>query len=206
MRFILRSGMCFRTRNAVKDAGSGNPWCWRLTLCRFLVSYVLCSVFFVLGAASCHAEVLERIVAIVNDDVILLSQFEEAFKSAEESGEKKSEGVFLDEMINELLLLKEAKKLSYYISNDGNKAMMNEKDIIHEHINRRIKAFIRIPYDEIESYYEGHKTLFKGKEFYDAKAEIEDYLVRRELDIRLNEYIRDLRKNYYIRVQLKTGD
>ena len=145
-------------------------------------------------------------MAVVNDDVILLSEFREAFRSVEESGEKISEENYLDEMINKLLLLKEAKKFSFYISNKSDKAVMDEKAIINEYIDRRIKVFIRIPYDEIESYYSENKALFEGKEFYDVKDEIEEYLVGKELNTRVNEYIKDLRKKYYIRIQLKTED
>jgi hypothetical protein len=189
-----------------KEVVYGNTRHGRQTFYCCLISYVLCSVFCVLCAAFAHAEVLERIVAIVNDDVILLSEFKEAFRSVEESGEKISEKGFLDEMINNLLLLKEAKKFSFYISNKSDKAVMDEKAIINEYIDRRIKVFIRIPYDEIESYYSENKALFEGKEFYDAKDEIEEYLIGKELNIRVNEYIKDLRKKHYIRIQLKTED
>ena len=198
--------MCFKTGNTAKEVVCGNKRQGRQTFYCCPVSYVLCLAFCVVCAAFCHAEVLERIVAVVDDDVILLSEFREAFRAVEQSGEKISEEGFLDEMINNLLLLKEAKKFSFYVSSESDKAVMDEKAIINEYIDRRIKVFIRIPYDEIESYYSENKPLFEGKEFYDVKDEIEEYLIGKELTTRVNEYIEDLRKKHYIRIQLKPED
>jgi hypothetical protein len=139
----------------------------------------------------------------VNDDVIMLSEFKEALKSAEKSDISISEEIILNEMINRMLLLNEAKK--FWISVPGNrrKTAEDEGAIINEYINRRIKAFIYIPYEDIEYYYTRNLERFEDKEFYDVRDEIEDYLLKEEISIRLSEYIEELRKTSYIRIQLK---
>ncbi|GBD97718.1 chaperone SurA [bacterium BMS3Abin06] len=155
----------------------------------------------VLLTGSVCAEVLERIVAIVNDDVILLSEYREAIEIAKKSGSSISEETILDEMINRRLLLNEAKKFWIGVPGIRHKAGMDDSAVISEYIDRRIKAFIHIPYEDIESYYITNRKLFAGKEFYDVRDEIEDYLIKEKLSIRLREYIEELRKNSYIRIQ-----
>ena len=164
---------------------------------------VLSMLFFfhVMLIDSARAEVLERIVAIVNDDVILLSEYREAVETAKKSDSSISEETVLDEMINRRLLLNEAKKFWIGVSRIRHRSGMDDSAVISEYINRRIKAFIHIPYGDIESYYITNRKLFKGKEFYDVRDEIEDYLIKEKLRIRLQEYMEKLRKNSYIRVQ-----
>lgn len=160
---------------------------------------VLFSHFLLTDSVS--AEVIERIVAIVNDDVILLSEYREAIETAKKSDSSISKETILDEMINRKLLLNDAKKFWIGVSSIRHKTGMDDSAVISEYIERRIKAFIHIPYENIESYYIINRKLFTGKEFYDVRDEIEDYLIKEDLSIRLQEYMEELRKNSYIRVQ-----
>ena len=172
---------------------------------RFVVSPALIFIILlfshVLLIDSARAEVLERIVAIVNDDVILLSEYREAVEAAKKSGGSISGEAILDKMINSKLLLNEAKKFWIGVPGIRHKAGMDDNAVISEYIARKIKAFIHIPYENIESYYKINRELFAGKEFYDVRDEIEDTLIKEELIIRLREYMKELRKNSYIRVQ-----
>lgn len=158
-----------------------------------------------------NAEVLERVVAIVDDEVVMLSEFNEAFQrafspqgesaEAEKSGREITQDEVLDSLINRILLLKEAKKF--------NLAIQTRKDdnaLINEYIERRLRAFIRIPFDEIESFYKENKDSLKGKDFYDVKDEIEEYLIEEKLNKRLLNHIEELREKAYIRIQLVTED
>ena len=158
---------------------------------------IIALLFHVLFLNSVRAEVLERIVAIVNDDVILLREYREAVESARKSGED-----ILEEMINRNLLLHEAKKYWAGVSSARHDTAMDDRTVVSEYIDRRIKAFIHIPYEDIESYYINNKELFDDREFYDARDEIEEYLVNEELNIRLRQYLEELRETAYIRVQL----
>ena len=61
-----------------------------------------------------------------------------------------------------------------------------------------------MPYEDIEYYYYQNGDSFSGKDFFDVRNEIEEYLIEQELNVKLLEYIADLRKNSYIRIQLGT--
>ncbi len=88
------------------------------------VLFLLLTSYFLFPVYS-HAEVLDRIVAIVDDDVILSSELEEAFMKA---GEGIKRSMVLDDMINRSLLLKQAKKFRIGYSGSGGKA--EEDDVI----------------------------------------------------------------------------
>jgi len=166
---------------------------------------LIAHVFFLIHMTvinSAHAEVLERIVVIVNDEVILLSEFNEALQAARESDNAISEETVRNEMINTLLLLIEAKKYRTGNSHDLPQNRMDKESVISEYVNRRIKAFIHIPHEDIENYYKANRELFADKELYDVRDGIEDHLLQNELDRKLLEYIKELRRKAYIRIQL----
>ncbi len=169
-------------------------------LSTFHLSFVTCSFLLFLLPALSHSEVLERIVAIVNDNVILLSEYEETFKALRKTDEGITEEKALDEMINRVLILEQARKLRLGSLSDSAEALSDDK-IITEYIERRIKSFIYIPIEEIESYYMDNREHFAGKAFYDVKDEIEDYLTQGVLTRKIAEHIEELRKKAYIRVQ-----
>lgn len=147
-----------------------------------------------------YAGILERVVAVVDDEIILLSEFEEYRASVRESDGSFSDKVLIDRMINRMLLLREARKFG--LMQDGEN-LKDDKGIVREYIQRRIKAFIHIPFDEIELYYKDNLISYTDKEFYDVKDEIEEYLVSRELVKRLQKNVAELRRNAYIRIQLE---
>jgi hypothetical protein len=163
--------------------------------------FILLLTSYFLPPTSSHSKVLERIVAIVNNDVILLSEFEEAFQAAKKSDEKVTEGKVLDEMINRLLFLEQAKKFRLGTAGDSAGTMDDDK-IISEYVDRRIKSFIHIPIDEIESYYVHNREQYGGKPFYEVKDEIEEHLIEGEMKIKLAEHVAELRKKAYIRIQI----
>lgn len=168
------------------------------TKCKaFMFLLVTCYLSLVIAV---HAEVLERIVAIVNKNVILLSEYEEAFQAAKKSDETVTEGQVLDEMINRLLVLEQAKKFRLGTTENSAETVGDDK-IISEYIDRRIKSLIHIPIEEIESYYTNNKERYADKPFYEVKDEIEGQLVEGRLKIKLAEHVEELRKKAYIRIQ-----
>lgn len=156
---------------------------------------LLFTVYYSLFTAV-HAEVLDRVVAIVDEEVILLSEFEEAFKKAQDFQKMITEEEVLSGMINRILLLREAKKFGMEYRSG------NENTLIHEYIERRLKVFIRIPPEETELFYEKNKDSFGNKDLHDVRDEIETYLIEKELNKRLLEHIKELRRKAYIRIQL----
>lgn len=149
-----------------------------------------------------QAEVLERIVAVVNDEVILLSEFQSALQSANEADSGVSGEIVLNEMINSMLLLIEAKKYRTGGSDINPQNTIDNKTVIREDIDRRIKAFIHIPYENIEHYFDLNRQLFAGKEFSDVRDDIEEILLEKELSAKLGEYTKELRGKARIRIQL----
>jgi len=158
---------------------------------------ITCLILFVTPV---HSEILDRIVAIVNDNVILLSEYREALQAAEKSGKQLTNDMVLNEMIDRILLLEQAKRLRLDVIEDSTGAVDDDKTI-NEYIERRIKAFVHIPIEKIESYYSSNREQFDGKTFSEAKDEIEDHLAEGELKRKIAEHIAELRKRAYIRIQ-----
>lgn len=165
-----------------------------------LVIIILCTVICLLSSV-CNSEVLDRIVAIVNKEVVLQSEYQEALNAARKSDANVSEGRVLDEMINRILLLEQAKRLRPGRAANSNKAA-DDDALVKEYIEKRIKSSIHVPIEEIESFYSNNMERFSGKEFLEVKDEIEDILVVGKLRLKLLEHIKELRENAYIRVRL----
>lgn len=172
--------------------------CRKLKKTIVVLLLVTCPLSHVIAA---YAEVLERVVAIVNDDLILLSEFQEALNSAKASDSGVSREKVLNEMIDNRLLLNEAKKYRI-ITPDKSRKAGSDRALIREYIHRRIKALIHIPYEEIEHYYQMNRDLYGDKEIIDVRDEIEEQLVEMELKTKLREHIEELRKQSYIRIRL----
>ncbi len=157
---------------------------------------------FLLVTAS-YAEVIERIVAIVNDDIILFTEFQSVLQSLKESDIPVSRDTVLNDMIDNMLLLNEAKKYSISVSDKTRKIETDNSIVIGEYIERRIKALIHVPYEDIEHYYHMNIDSYRDKAIMDVRDEIEGRLVETELKIKLREHLQELRKKAYIRIQVE---
>jgi hypothetical protein len=172
---------------------------------------VPCVAITGLLSASSHAEVLDRVVAIVDDEVITLSEFNETYQKASYSGMEITREEVLDGMINRSLLLKQVKRFNIKYSTVV-QTIEDENELINEYIERRLKPFIRIPFEEIELFYKRNKESFLSqripedrentKDLYDVRDEVETYLIEKELNKRLITHIEELRKEAYIKIQL----
>ncbi|NOZ69899.1 MAG: hypothetical protein GXP46_11830 [Deferribacteres bacterium] len=167
-----------------------------------IVFIILLAAVYLFSAGIVFAEILERVVATVNDDVILLSELESEFRAARKAGRDVTREEVLNDMIDRLLLLKEARRFRLGLSPEPGETSVDSNRIINEYINKRIKILIHIPFEKIESYYMNNRERFRGRDFYDVKDEIEKYLVEQELKARLREYINELRKKADITVML----
>ncbi|MBI4687985.1 MAG: hypothetical protein HY756_09455 [Nitrospirae bacterium] len=144
-----------------------------------------------------YAELIERVVAVVDDDIILLSEFRENLQAAVSGKKSAKEEEVLQGMINRLLLLKEAKRFRIEPLSEKE----NENILVNEYIEKRLRPFIRIPDEEIALFYRQHITSFGNKEILDVRDEIESYLAEKELNKKLLEHIEELRRKAYIRIQ-----
>ncbi|MBI4710538.1 MAG: hypothetical protein HY759_05510 [Nitrospirae bacterium] len=175
-----------------------------------VVSYKIRKIFLMFLLVTCHlslvtavnAEVVERIVAIVDDEIITLSEFKDALRDAINSGAKKTDMEVLGGMINRILLLREGKKFRLEESAAESRTL-EDNAIINDYMERRLKTLIHIPPEEIEQFYEKNRESFKGKDFYDVRNDIETYLVEKQLNRKLLEHINELREKSYIRIQLE---
>jgi hypothetical protein len=162
-----------------------------------LLTMIMCLLLFCVA----HAEVVERIVAVVNDEVILLSEFNESLRQAKETGEAVKESEIIDRMINNLLLLEQAKKFSFE-RHDKALESMDQGEIIDNYIEKRIRALIYVPFRDIEAYYYNNIEKYDDRVLYDVRKDIEEYLLERTLEIKIQEHIDELREKARIRVQL----
>jgi len=164
-----------------------------------LICLMVITCFFLAGNAD--SELVERIVAVVNDNVILLSEFKAAMRQAEESSKEVTAKEVIDRMIDNHLLLEQAKKFSFR-RNAGDAAPSTPDKVIKNYIDKRIKVLIYIPFRDIESYYYNNIDKYSDRDFYDVKSEIEKYLINKTLEIRIQEHIDELREDARIRIQL----
>jgi hypothetical protein len=135
------------------------------------------------------AEIVDRIVAYVNDDVITLSELKERSRL-----ENRDEREVLNGVINRVLLLSEVKRVGLTAPEEDDKTM------IERLIDRRIKAFILVPIEKAREFYEKNKDRFGGKDFLEVRDEINHYLIEEETNKRLEKYIMELRGKANIKI------
>lgn len=165
-----------------------------------LLFIVLCSLF-----AVSSAEIVDRIVATINDHVITLSELKERSRlrpEAQPEGiEKRDEKEVLEGIINMVLLLSEAKRLGLADPEEiGTDPYRDTNIMIERFIERRIKAFILIPMERSKDFYEVNKEKFRGKEFFDVRDEINHYLIEEETNKRIEKYLKELREKADVRI------
>ncbi len=177
-------------------------------------------IFFIFLLVTCHlslltavsAGVLDRVVAIVDDEVVLLSEFEATLQRALSSGMMVTHEEVLDGLINRILLLKQAKKIKR-VHIFATRTRRDDNMLINEYIEKRIKGVIRIPFEESKLFYEENREFFSSqpgdagadssRDFYEVRDAIEIYLIEKEFNRKLNSYINELREKAFIRIQLK---
>lgn len=146
----------------------------------------------------CSAEVLsDWVVAFVDNEAITNSELQEQYRETLKITPDISKEEVLNTMINRILILREAKK--YRIEGPSPDA------VIKEYIDLKERAFIRVPETEIEKYFKENSGMFSGKKYEDVLDEIEQYLIEKELNARLKETLRKLRKTAYIKILNKQG-
>jgi hypothetical protein len=157
---------------------------------------LICVLLFV----TCHfllitdgiAAVSDRVIAFVDNDAITMSELDEQCRNATKVSPDITIREVLDTMINKILILREAHKYRIEAS--------SLEQVIQEYIDLKIRSFIRVGESDIEKFYQENKANFSGKEFEDVRDEIDKYLTEKELNERLKEMLKELRKNAYIRI------
>ena len=170
-------------------------------LCKKLIPALVMAVICLLPVGNAEAMLVERIVAVVNDNVILLSELKAAMLRVEEGGKKAEAKDVLEGMIHKRLLLEQAKKFSFG-RDTGDAIHHTQEQIIQHYIDKRIKALIHVPFKDIEEYYFNNLDRYAKRDLYDIKDEIEEYLLNMTLEVKVLEHIDELIEASSIRIQL----
>ena len=161
---------------------------------KILVFFILlftvhCSLFTV----HCSAEVVDKVVAFVDDRAITMLELEEHYRDAVKLRPDIKKEEVLNTMINRALLLREAKKLRIEAA--------SKDAIIQEYIELKLKTVIRITEEDMRDFYEKNRSEFGNIEFDDVRDKIENYLIEKEVNERLKKHIEELKSKAYIKIQ-----
>ncbi len=167
---------------------------------------VVCSVLVLLiiipSVASGAGKLIDRIVAIVNDDVILLSDLKSEKDRQESAGRTLSDAEILERMIDDMLLFDEARRFRITVPEGDMSHEQWKQAVIREFVDRRVRALVYISSREIEEYYQARKDRFSAGSPDKYRAEIESVLEKEKMHSRLRKHIETLRMRSYIRNQL----
>src|SRR3990172_5942086 len=159
----------------------------------FVFFPVLFFIFVIFTVPLCKAELIsDWVVAFVDDAAITHSELQKQYGETLKVTPGIAKEEVLNTMINRVLLLREAKK--YRIEGPSSDEM------IKEYIDLKVRTFIRVPETEIEKFYKENSSRFAGKAYDDVRDDIEQYLIEKELNIRLKETLQELRKTAYIKI------
>jgi len=159
------------------------------------VILLLCFIYFLPLTLHCQAAIFDRVVAFVDNQAITLSEFQEQYRNTLKVSPDITEDEVINTMVNRLLLLREAKNYRIEAS--------SREEIIKEYIDLKVRAFISIGEGQLEDFYKKNSNQFSGREYEEVRGEIEKYLTEKELNERLKEMLKELRKNAYLKIQLK---
>jgi PHD/YefM family antitoxin component YafN of YafNO toxin-antitoxin module len=143
----------------------------------------------------CIAEMIDRVIAYVDDNAITYSEFREKFASMRDVVPGISEEDVVNSMINTLLLLDQARKMRL--------EAVSHDDLVKEYVDIKIKSRIFIKEEQITEYYKSHRNEFRNKDYLSVREEIEKYLTELEINRKLKEHLEDLRKGSNIVVRLR---
>ena len=157
-----------------------------------LLLVAFCSV---LTASFCCAELIDRVVAYVNDRAITLSELLETYERTKKIQPDISMDEVLNTMVNRLVLLNDARRLKIEAKTD--------EEVLNEYMELKVRAFIRIKEEDIEDYYRKNEKEFKGAPFESVRDKIEEYLTEKEINRLLKIQIAELRAKAYVKILLK---
>lgn len=145
-----------------------------------------------LFAPATPAEVIDRVVAFVDDEAITLGELEESLAETRMLRGDVSRREVLGTMINRVLMLKEARKLKFDARDDD--------ETLRDYISLKVEGFIKPDKEEMKRYYEKNASRFGGASFEEKKEEIERLLKEKRINENLKRHIRELREKAYIKI------
>jgi isopentenyl diphosphate isomerase/L-lactate dehydrogenase-like FMN-dependent dehydrogenase len=164
----------------------------RVLVCALTAAFL---VSCLTGPSLCRAELIDRVIAYVDDRAITYSEFEERYKKIRQAVPDITEEEALNSMVNALLLLQRAKKMRLEAP--------NEDDLIKEYLDITIKSRIVLKEEKMLEYYNNNRHSFGDREFSAVRPEIEKYMLELETNMQLKEHLKELRRQSNIVIQLK---
>ncbi len=137
------------------------------------------------SAAHAGSEVIDRIVASVNNTAITLSELRERHAAMKNTLPSMTEHEVLQSMINAQLLLEKARHMRVEGSSPD--------ELIATYIDLKIRAFIVVREDAIRGYYQDNRDKLGGNDYRLVRDEIEKYLTEQEANRLLQQHIESLR-------------
>ena len=175
-----------KTQDWIKCAGISRTRCFGL-----LLLLIACCLLPVVS----FAEVIDRVVAYVDDTAITLSELQKQYVKMKKTVSSITEEEVLNSMVNSRLLLKEAKKMRLDAP--------TKDEILKDYIDIKIKAAIIIKDEDIDKFYNEHWKDFKDRDHAAVRGEIEKYLSELETNKQLKKHLEELRSRAEVKVQLK---
>lgn len=152
---------------------------------------VLVTLFNIIFISIGHCEIINRVVAYVDNQVITLKDFlkfkDEITKKVQQISNKE----IVELLINRKLLVKKGKELFF----EG-----QEEDIINNYIEIKVKSKIIITENQIKDYYEENKKFLGTESYLTLREQIEKYLFEKELNIKLKALIQELKDESDIKI------
>lgn len=162
---------------------------FRMKKIMFICSLLISSAIYCPAAA----DVIDRVVAVVNSTPITRSEFLETFQKSRAGSASITKQEALQLMINRLLIYQEAKKMRLEAPGID--------EIIREYLDIRVESTIIIKEEDIEQFYNKNKDNFSGKAYLSVHDEIERYLYELEKNKRIKALIESLRSRSNISIR-----
>ncbi len=156
------------------------------------IYFLLFAAYCLPVTAHCDAELVDRVVAFVDLNVITLSDLRETYEQKKKVQPDISREEVLNTMINRLLLLSDARKLKIEGKTDD--------EVINEYVELKVKALIRISEESIEDYYKKNEQSMGGVPIESVRDKIEELLLEKEANELLKKQIAELRARSYVRI------
>ncbi|MDX9714492.1 MAG: hypothetical protein RBT37_03585 [Dissulfurispiraceae bacterium] len=139
--------------------------------------------------------IIDRVIAVVNDEPVIRSKFLQDFEKLKIKSPSITSEEALQSIINRMLIYQDAKKMRLNETNPDN--------MIKEYFDIKVESGIIIKEEEIQTFFNENKKEFGEKEYLDVHDEIERYLYELTKNNKIKELINTLRTSSDIRVRLK---
>lgn len=163
----------------------------------FIVCVSLCTLhdsLFTVHAVAAEMELIDRVVAFVDNNAITLSALRDTYEKTRKAEPDISMEKVLQTMVNRLLLLNDAKRLRFEAKTDD--------EMINLYIEMKVKAFVQVKEAAMEEYYREHEQELKGAPYESVRDKIEEVLTEKEINRLLTQHIDELRKKAYVKIEL----